>query len=77
MTSNAQPAVNAAATSATPVNMRGEIGQRWGKFSAAEIAGFKDNDDLVGQVATKYGIAKEQAQREVDTLAKGRHLGAA
>jgi hypothetical protein len=61
---------------ATSLNaaMRSEIAQKWGKFSASEIAGFKNNDDLVAQVQSKYGLEKAQAQRDVDAFAKGRRL---
>jgi coenzyme PQQ synthesis protein D (PqqD) len=58
----------------TAGGMRGEIQQKWGKFSAQEIAALKDKDDLVTQVQAKYAIDKSQAQRDVDAFAKGRQL---
>ena len=58
----------------TPTGMRGEIQQKWGKFSAQEISALKDKDDLVAQVQTKYALDKAQAQRDVDAFAKGRQL---
>jgi hypothetical protein len=36
--------------------MRGEIQQKWGKFSAQEITALKSNDDLVAQVQAKYSL---------------------
>jgi uncharacterized protein YjbJ (UPF0337 family) len=54
--------------------MRGEIQQKWGKFSSQEIAALKDKDDLVAQVQAKYSLDKTQAQRDVDAFAKGRQL---
>jgi hypothetical protein len=54
--------------------MRGEIEQRWGKFTAEEIAALQDKDDLVEQVQAKYAVDKAQAQRDVDAFAKGRQL---
>jgi hypothetical protein len=66
--------------------MRGEIQQKWGKFSTQEIAALKSKfstqeiaalkskDDLVAQVQTKYALDKSQAQRDVDAFAKGRQL---
>jgi hypothetical protein len=57
-----------------PSGMRGEIEQKWGKFSAQEIAALKDNDDLVAKVQVKYQLDKPQAQRDVDAFAKGRQL---
>lgn len=72
MTSNAQTA--ATAPVATGNGMRGEVAQKWGKFDAAEIAALKGNDDLVTKVAAKYGLDTQQAQKDVDALAKGRQL---
>ena len=75
MTSNAQP--NAAAPAAPMTGnpgMRSEIGQKWGKFNATEVAAIKDKEDLVAQVQSKYSLDKAQAQRDVDAFAKGRQL---
>ena len=72
MTSNTQP--EAGKTQAPAAGMRGEIQQKWGKFSAQEITSLKDKDDLVAQVQTKYSLDKTQAQRDVDAFAKGRQL---
>lgn len=66
--------VAAAAPSTDVQGMRGEIEQKWGKFSAAEVVALKDKDDLVAQIATKYRLEKAQAQRDVDAFAKGRQL---
>jgi hypothetical protein len=59
---------------APAAGMRGEIEQRWGKFSAQEITALKDKDDLVEQVQTKYSLDRAQAQRDVNAFAKGRQL---
>ena len=72
MTSKTQP--EAGKTKAPATGMRGEIQQKWGKFSAQEITALKDKDDLVAQVQTKYSLDKAQAQRDVDAFAKGRQL---
>jgi hypothetical protein len=61
-------------TQVTATGMRGEIQQKWGKFSAQEIAALKDRDDLVTQVQAKYSLDKTQAQRDVDAFARGRQL---
>jgi hypothetical protein len=61
-------------TQASATGMRGEIEQKWGKFSAQEITALKDKDDLVAQVQAKYTLDKPQAQRDVDAFAKGRQL---
>ena len=49
-----------------------DIGGKWGKFSEQELADLKSGDDLATQVAAKYGLAKEVAQRDVTTLLNGR-----
>ena len=72
MSDNTHPGV--ARTQAPVPGMRGEIEQKWGKFSAQEITALKDKDDLVAQVQAKYTLDKNQAQRDVDAFAKGRQL---
>lgn len=67
-------AANTARNIAKAASMRGEIAQRWGKFSATEIAALKDKDDLTAQVQSKYKIERNQAVSDVDTFAKGRQL---
>jgi hypothetical protein len=69
--SAANAANNAAAKSG---GMRGDIAQRWGKFSADEIAALKDKDDLITQIQSKYSIERAQALTDVDSFAKGRPL---
>ena len=51
-----------------------EIGAKWNKFSEQDLSAFKSKDDVVTQVVAKYGLEKTQAQRDVDTLMKGRHI---
>jgi hypothetical protein len=51
-----------------------EIGSKWNKFSEQDLSALKDSDDLVTQVVAKYGLDKVQAQRDVDTLLKGRQI---
>jgi hypothetical protein len=51
-----------------------EIGSKWSKFSEQDLSALKDRDDLVTQVVAKYGLEKSQAQRDVDTLMKGRQI---
>ena len=59
---------------ASPTGMRSEIGQKWSKFSAQEVAALKSKDDLVAQVQSKYQLDRTQAQKDVDAFAKGRQL---
>jgi hypothetical protein len=51
-----------------------DIGAKWDKFSEQDLSALKGSEDLVAQVVTKYGIAKAQAQSEVDAVLKGRHI---
>jgi hypothetical protein len=72
MTDIARP--EASKTQASGAGMRGEIQQKWGKFSAQEIDALKDKNDLVTQVQSKYQLDRAQAQSDVDAFAKGRQL---
>jgi uncharacterized protein YjbJ (UPF0337 family) len=72
MTNTVQPSNTPQHANAT--GLRGEIEGKWGKISAAEIAGLKTKDELVAMVQTKYSLEKSQAQRDVDAFAKGRSL---
>lgn len=54
--------------------MRGEIGAKWSKLSAQEIADLKSTDDLVTQVESKYQLDRPKAQKEVELFTKGRSL---
>jgi hypothetical protein len=51
-----------------------EIRTRWGKFSDDDLSALKDNNDLVRQLAAKYGFENTQAQRDVDALLNGRRI---
>lgn len=52
--------------------LREEIGSKWGKFTTDELTKLKNNDDLVAQLVTKYGLAKDAATRDAAALVKGR-----
>jgi hypothetical protein len=54
--------------------VRNEIRLKWGKFSDQDLSALKDNNDLVTQLAAKYGLEKAQAQRNVDAVMKGRQI---
>jgi hypothetical protein len=54
--------------------MRGEIAQKWSKFTDQDVSALKSKDDLVSQVQTKYQLDRVQAQKDVDAFAKGRQL---
>jgi hypothetical protein len=79
-----KPATTTAATTArVPLNddqskalqkraLLADIGGKWGKFSEQELADLKSGDDLAAQVAAKYGLAQDIAQRDVAAVLKGR-----
>ena len=53
-----------------------EISAKWDKFFEQDLSSLKGNNDLVTQLAAKYGLEKAQAQRDVDSLIlmKGRQI---
>lgn len=51
-----------------------DIGTKWAKFTEQELGALKNKDDLVARVVAKYSIDKAQAQRDVDTVMKGRQI---
>jgi uncharacterized protein YjbJ (UPF0337 family) len=47
-------------------DVKAKIKTRWSKFNDTEIDGFKDNlDKLSAQIQKTYGVAKEQAEKEL------------
>ena len=69
----ASPAKSETATETRQIILK-EIGAKWGKFSEQELSAFKNKDEVVTQVVAKYGLDKAQAQRDVDSLMKGRQI---
>jgi hypothetical protein len=53
--------------------MRGEIQQKWGKFSAQEITALRTRR-TGGAGPGEILLDKPQAQRDVDAFARGRQL---
>jgi hypothetical protein len=51
-----------------------DIRVKWGKFTEQELGDLKSNDDLVTQLAARYGLEKDAAQRDVDAMLKGRNI---
>ena len=64
----------ASSTPANSTGMRGEIAQKWSKFTDQDVIALKSKDDLVSQVQSKYQLDRVQAQKDVDAFAKGRQL---
>lgn len=51
-----------------------DIRVKWSKFTDREIGAFKDTDDLVSQVASRYTLDREQAIGDVEALLNGRQI---
>jgi uncharacterized protein YjbJ (UPF0337 family) len=51
-----------------------EVGAKWGKFSEQDLSALKGKDDLVAQIVAKYAYERNQVQRDVDALLKGRQI---
>lgn len=52
--------------------MKGSIKERWGKLTDDDIDVINgQRDQLIGVVQERYGMAKEEAQRQVDDWMKG------
>jgi uncharacterized protein YjbJ (UPF0337 family) len=49
--------------------MTGKVKEEWGELTNDEIAEAEgDRDQLVGKIQAKYGIAKEEAEQQVDSF---------
>jgi hypothetical protein len=70
---SAAPQTQASATDAKQILLN-DIGKKWDKFSKQDLSALKSNDDLVTQVVAKYGLDKDAAQRDVNTLLKDRTI---
>lgn len=50
--------------------LKGSVKQRWGKLTDNDLATLSGKkDELVGKLQERYGITREQAQREADEWA--------
>jgi uncharacterized protein YjbI with pentapeptide repeats len=54
--------------------VRREVGARWDRFSEQELSALANRDDLVREVVSRYGVEKSEAQRDVDSVLKGRRI---
>jgi hypothetical protein len=71
--SNASPTKPETAADTRQIVLK-EIGAKWGKFSEQDLSALRSKDDLVTQVVAKYSLEKDQAQRDVDAVLKGRQI---
>jgi len=51
--------------------LKGSVKQRWGKLTDDDLTTLSGKkDELVGKIQERYGITREQAQREADEWAR-------
>jgi len=49
--------------------VKGEVKNRWGELTDDDLTEVEgDRDKLVGKVQERYGITKEEAERQVDEM---------
>ena len=54
--------------------MKGSVRERWGKLTDDDIDVINgQNEQLVGKIQEKYGIAKDEAQRQVEDWMRAEH----
>jgi uncharacterized protein YjbJ (UPF0337 family) len=52
--------------------LRGKVKEQWGKLTDDDVAKIEGHlDRLIGAVQKRYGYAREQAEREIDTFLEG------
>jgi uncharacterized protein YjbJ (UPF0337 family) len=51
--------------------LKGQVKQRWGKLTDDDVTALGGKkDELVGKIQERYGITREQAEREADEWAR-------
>lgn len=56
----------------------GSVKEKWGKLTDDDITMIKGKrDQLVGRIQERYGIARDEAERQVDDFAHGLDRGTA
>jgi uncharacterized protein YjbJ (UPF0337 family) len=51
--------------------LKGTVKQRWGKLTDDDITALSGKkDELVGKIQERYGITREQAEKEADEWAR-------
>ena len=52
--------------------MTGYVREKWGELTDDEITEMNgEREKMVGQIQAKYGIAREEAEQQVDEWAEG------
>ncbi len=51
--------------------LKGSVKQRWGRLTDDDITALSGKkDELIGKIQERYGISREQAEREADEWAR-------
>jgi uncharacterized protein YjbJ (UPF0337 family) len=54
--------------------LKGKLKQQWGKLTDDDFTVLEGtSDELSGRIQKRYGIAKEEAEKQVDTFRKTNH----
>jgi uncharacterized protein YjbJ (UPF0337 family) len=55
--------------------MKGEVKRKWGRLTDDDLAVFSgSHDKLIGRIQERYGLAKENAERQFDDWCKTAQL---
>src|SRR5580658_1864989 len=53
----------------------GKVKEKWGKFTDSDLEVIRGRrDQLIGKIQERYGIAKEEAQKQADEFTKTLYL---
>ncbi len=54
---------------------RGEVRKQWGKLTDDDMEQIRgERDKLVGRIQERYGVAQEEARRQLDEWERSRNL---
>lgn len=54
---------------------KGHVRNEWGKLTDDDLEQIKGNRDiLLGRIQQRYGIAREEAERQIDAWAQRQHF---
>ena len=53
------------------MQMKGEVRRQWGKLTDDDVSQIEGSSEkLIGKLQERYGYARDQAEREVDEIAR-------
>jgi hypothetical protein len=63
-----------ASFSETKRSILNDIRSRWATFSEDDLGKLRSNDDLINEIAARYGVDRAQAQSDVEFVMQGRQI---